>query len=74
MFGENMIAITKRLRLCRGVPNSNEELEKFRQEARATLNKPYEFHASPQAKPCEMFGSDPTEGFFKPFGKVGLPT
>lgn len=69
-----MIAITKRLRLFRGVPNSKEELEKFRQEARATLNKPYEFHASPQAKPWEMFGSDPTEGFFKPFGKVGQPT
>lgn len=68
-----MIAITKKLRLFRGVPSSKEELEKFRQEARNTLNRPYQFEAKPQAKPWELTGTDPISGFFKPFSKVNAP-
>ena len=65
-----MIAITKRLRLFRGVPDSKEELTKFREQARATLNKPYHFEPKAQVKPWELFGTDPTSGFFKPFSKL----
>lgn len=65
-----MIAITKRLRLFRGVPDSKEELEKFRKEARDTLSRPYQFEAKPQVKPWELPGTDPISGFFKPFSKV----
>lgn len=68
-----MIAITKRLRLFRGVPSSNEELAKFRQEARDTLNRPYQFEAKSHVKPWDQSGTDPISGFFKPFSKVYAP-
>lgn len=69
-----MVAISKRLRLFRGVPDSKEELAKFRQQARDTLNKPYQFEAKPQVKSWDMSSSDPTHGFFKPFSQVDAPT
>ncbi len=66
-----MVAITKRMRLWRGVPKDELDLAKFRAQTREALNKPYHFEAKSQPEPWTEKSSDPLDSPFKPFSKLG---